>query len=416
MIWAGLYTGNNENMNLIQRALRRARYEADRHTEKFRLGRLYSPDVSNLDPVAHLDAALDWLKRAQDAGDDRGVSWGNKFGSDFLPSYPETTGYICQTFVQMARRTGDQEFLQRAIEMGLWEIDVQMPEGAVMGGKVNPNPKPAVFNTGMVLLGWAELIRATGDDRFKTAASRASDWLLRMQDEDGNWRRGNSPSVNPGSTLYNVKAAWGLCEAGFALGREDYVAAAVRNAEYCLSRQNPNGWFRDCCLDDPIHPLLHTLAYTMQGLVEIGRLTGRKDFVAASRLTADAEIGLFSARGFLPGRQDSEFRPAATWCCLSGSSQTSIVWSALGALTGESKYYDAADSINGYLMAHHDIRNPDPRMRGGLAGSWPVTGEFGRLQILNWGTKFFVDALAARHYRTRQKADSPESRSTALTS
>src|SRR5262249_25164704 len=112
-------------MNLIQRAIRKARHEATQYTESRRLARLYSADATNLDPDAHLGAALDWLKRAQDAGDDRGVSWGNKFGSDFLPSYPETTGYICQTFVQMARRTGDQEFLQRAIEMGQWEIDVQ---------------------------------------------------------------------------------------------------------------------------------------------------------------------------------------------------------------------------------------------------------------------------------------------------
>jgi hypothetical protein len=55
---------------------------------------LYSPNPSNHDLEAHLTAALDWLKRAQDAGKDRGVSYGVTFGQDFDASYPETTGYI----------------------------------------------------------------------------------------------------------------------------------------------------------------------------------------------------------------------------------------------------------------------------------------------------------------------------------
>lgn len=36
-----------------------------------------------------------------------------------------------------------------------------------------------------------------------------------------------------------------------------------------------------------------------------------------------------------------------------------------------------------YLMARHDIFNPDLRLQGGPPGCYPV-----------WGTKFLVDALA----------------------
>jgi hypothetical protein len=323
-----------------------------------------------------------------------------KLGSDFQPSYPETTGYICQTFVDLWRRTGDQELLNRAMSMGEWEADIQMPEGAVMGGQFNHNPTPAVFNTGMVLLGWAALIRATGNERMKAAATRAGEWLLRMQDADGNWRRGNSDFADGEATVYNVKSAWGLCEAGQALGRQDFVQGAIRNAEYCLSCQNANGWYRNCCLSDATQPLLHTVAYTMQGLFEIGRLTGRKDFIEAARKTADAEMRIMDPDGFLPGRQDSEFRGTVPWCCLTGSAQTSIVWSDLYELTGEQKYRDAAVKINGYLMARHDIRNPDPRIRGGMAGSWPVEGDYGKLHLLNWAAKFLVDALVRRKYQT----------------
>lgn len=369
-------------------------YQWDRQSQRVRLAPLYSPDADDLNPQHHLDGAMQWLKRAQDAGTDRGVSYGVPFGRNFDVSYPETTGYICQTFVEQAQLTGDAELLERACAMGDWEIAIQLPDGAVMGGKVTTQPTPAVFNTGMVLLGWSALINQTGQERFRRAAQRAGDWLVSMQEADGRWVRGNSIFAAPESTLYNVKAAWGLCEAGVALGEKRFIDAALRNAEYCLSRQKQNGWLPDCCLSDPNAPLLHTLAYSMQGLIGIGTLTGRDDLVAGARLLADAELQAMGADGFIAGQQYADFSPAVTWCCLTGSAQTSAVWSELFLLTQQEKYRVGVRKLNRYLMARHDIRNRDLRLRGGVPGSWPVWGDYGRLQILNWATKFLVDALS----------------------
>lgn len=365
-----------------------------RRRERAQLAPLYSPDVNDLSLDRHLDEAIEWLKRAQDAGTDRGVPHSVFFGNDFAPSYPETTGYICQTFIEQEGLTGDANLLDRAIAMGDWEIDIQLPDGAVMGGTYNTEPTPAVFNTGMVLLGWSALIHRTGEERFRNAARRAADWLVSIQEPNGTWIRGHSQYAAAGMTLYNVKAAWGLCEAGYALGDERYIAAAVRNGEFCLSHQRANGWFPDCCLSDPLAPLLHTLAYSMQGLLGIGRLTGRDDLVAGARRLADAEIRVMQPDGFIPGRQREDLSAAVDWCCLTGSAQTSIVWSDLFRLTGDDSYRTAAHRVNRYLLARHDIRNPDPRLRGGLPGSWPVWGDYGRLSILNWATKFLVDALS----------------------
>jgi len=355
---------------------------------------LYAPDPNDLDRDRHLAAAMAWLKRAQDAGTDRGVSYGVRFGEDFDVSYPETTGYICRTFVEQSELSGDRELLQRAAEMGDWEIAIQMPEGAVMGGKFNREQTPAVFNTGMVLFGWSALIHSTGEQRFKAAARRAMDWLLSLQEPEGNWIRGHSQFALPGASLYNVYAAAGLCEAGVALGDERCVQAAIRNAEFCVSRQHANGWFPDCCIYNAQQPLLHTLAYTTQGLIAIGRLTRRSDFIEAARRTADAEVRILREDGYLPGLQTQTFEAAANWCCLTGSAQTSIVFSELYSLTGEEAYRQCARTVNRYLMARHDIRNPDLRLRGGLPGSWPVTGPYGRLAVLNWATKYLVDALS----------------------
>jgi hypothetical protein len=374
-------------------------------SERNRLAPLYAPDPGNLNRAQHIREAVAWLKRAQDAGADRGVAYGVRFGEEFDVSYPETTGYICSTFVEQEQLTGEVEYLARAIEMADWEISVQLPDGAVMGGKFNTTPTPAVFNTGMVLLGWSALIARTGEARFRAAAARASEWLLSVQEPNGRWERGNSKYANQAGTLYNVMAAWGLCEAGAALGENRFIQGAIRNAEYCLSRQHKNGWLPDCCLSNVEEPLLHTLAYSMQGLLGIGRLTGRSDLVGGAQKLADAELQIMSRDGYLPGKQRQDFSDAAGWSCLTGSAQTSAVWSQLFLLNRDEKYRSAVDVVNRYLMARHDVRNPDVRLRGGLPGSWPVWGDYGRYQILNWATKFLLDALSLEEVIHREVGD-----------
>jgi hypothetical protein len=280
--------------------------------------------------------------------------------------------------------------------MGDWEISVQLPNGAVRAGRLNladPNPAPAIFNTGQVLLGWTALLKATGETRYREAGLKAAEWMMEQQEPDGNWIRGNSPMANPATTTYNVKAAWGLCGFGIASGFTPAVEAAVKNGDFALRRQLPNGWYEGCCLTDAAQPLLHTIAYSMQGLIGIGRLTGEQRFVEGAIRTARSLMGLMDADGFLPGRINRDFEGTVTWCCLTGSAQTSEVWWQLYELTKEEAYRSAALRVNRYLMARHDITSKNPAVRGGMAGSWPVQGDYGRYLVLNWATKFFLDAL-----------------------
>ncbi|MFH1893552.1 MAG: hypothetical protein ABIK83_12830 [Candidatus Zixiibacteriota bacterium] len=108
-----------------------------------------------------IKAAMEWLCRAQDATGCGGVSGGYHFDTGWLGPYPETTGYIIETFIEYSSITHDNSFLDRAVRMGDWECEVQLDTGAVRGG-VGVNDYPIVFNTGQVMLGWAALHRATG--------------------------------------------------------------------------------------------------------------------------------------------------------------------------------------------------------------------------------------------------------------
>ena len=379
-------------LTLVRKGISLTVGAAQDYSDRVQRGRLYRASGTE-DLKRHLDEAAQWLGRAQDAGTNRGISYGADFGGPFLESYPETTGYIIPTLIELAHHYRDPSWLSRAIAAGEWESAIQMREGAVMGGMYTPDPTPAVFNTGMVLLGWSALSRVAERETWRQSADHACDWLLHMQDSDGCWRRGNSRYANATTTTYNVKAAWGLCEAGLLLGREDAIRGATRNAEYCLTQQANNGWFANNCLYDSARPLLHTIAYVMQGLIGIGTRTGRTDFIDAAARTARALIAVMDGSGFIPGCLDREFRPAAKWACLTGSAQTGIVCGQLYRITGDAQYRTALQRLNRYLMRHHDIDNPNDTLRGGVPGSWPVWGEYGRMKVLNWATSFFVDSL-----------------------
>jgi len=51
------------------------------------------------------------------------------------------------------------------------------------------------------------------------------------------------------------------------------------------------------------------------------------------------------------------------------------------------------------------VDRQDPAIRGGLAGSWPTWGEYGRFLVLNWATKFLLDALLEERAFEREGTD-----------
>lgn len=347
-------------------------------------------------PGAAVAAHVEWLGLAQNgsATDDGGVARHFSLLDGWAASYPETTGYIVPTLLECSRRYGDGELEARAARMLDWLVSIQLPDGAYQGGMVNQEPVVAVtFNTGQILLGLAAGAEHFGRRSYADAMTRAADWLTRTQETDGAWRSHPSPFAHPGEKAYDTHVAWGLLEAARAAGNESWAAAALANIDRALTFQRSNGWFASCCLNDPSRPLTHTIGYVLRGILEGYSYSGEARYLDAVRRSADALVPAQREDGALPGRLAEDWSPAADWTCLTGNAQISAVWMKIAEVSGDegADYLAAARRTN--RMVRRTIRLDAPAgIAGGVKGSFPVDGEYGRFQLLNWAAKFSIDA------------------------
>ena len=355
---------------------------------------LWGPSVHDPGADAAIDDGVQWLSLAQDrsASGDGGVARHFSLLTGWSTSYPETTGYIVPTMLDYAGLRGLTAAKQRARRMLDWLLSIQFPDGGFQGGLIDSKPVvPVTFNTGQALLGLAAGTAHFGDDRYRQGMSRAADWLVKTQDADGCWRKYPTPFAAPGLKTYETHVAWGLLEAARLEPDKPYAAAALANVRWALTHQRKNGWFGHCCLTDPSRPLTHTIGYVLRGVLEAHRFTRDPVLLQAAERTAESLLTALQEDGHLPGRLTENWAGAVRWACLTGSAQIALCWLLLYQDTGEIRYRDAAYAVNRYLRRTVKLRGPSAT-RGAIKGSFPVGGEYGPYQYLNWACKFFVDA------------------------
>lgn len=345
------------------------------------------------DAAVHLHEAVQWLFRAQDAGGGLGVSHSFNLFKGWEKPYPETTGYIIPTLWDWAAAAGSLEAGRRAETMSEWLVRIQHPDGWFCAGVWDERrtPAPSVFNSAQVVFGLVRSYRETARATFRDAAVRAARWLCARQEADGSWRR----FVYRGSVhAYEVRVAWACLLLRELDSGADYEGAARRNLDFSAALQEANGWWRHAAFGPGGPSFLHTIAYTVEGILESGVLLGEPRYVEAARRTADVLLRLQQSDGSLAGAFDRQWRGAA-YRCLTGIAQTAVIWARLHQLTGEGRYADAALRANRYLKACQRLHWGIPELRGALAGSRPCWGRYMAMRFPNWAAKFFADALLA---------------------
>jgi hypothetical protein len=296
--------------------------------------------------------------------------------------------------IDYAACSGRDEPRERARRMLDWLVSIQLAEGGFQGGRIDSTPVvPVTFNTGQILLGLVSGAREFGDD-YREPMLKAADWLVATIDDDGCWRRFATPFAKPGDKAYETHVAWGLFEADRLTPGRAYAGAALANVRWALGKQRDNGWVDDCCLDNPSQPLTHTLGYFLRGVLEAYAHGKDPSHLEAARRTASGLLSAMSGDGHLPGRLNSDWSAAVPWVCLTGTVQIAHCWLLLYAFTGEEKYRNAAQAANRFVRRTIRVCGSN-EVLGGVKGSYPVDGGYGRYEFLNWAAKFCADANVA---------------------
>jgi hypothetical protein len=385
------------------------RPEVDGHADVF-FRDLIGASEPAYDDERHLREALEWLLRSRDATGTAGFSAAYSLRHGWLPPYPETTGYIIPTFWDAYKELGDERYREAARRAADWEIEIQLESGAIQAGYLGADPQgfwnydvpvPAAFNTGQVVLGWNRAYQESGDQKYLEAATRACRFLAQCVDDTGVFRQGLSPGPTNPTRSYYTRVAWAMAWTGRLSGDDGFEAAAVRHLDWVVQCQEADGWFPNASFQDDGKPLTHTMAYTAEGLLQAGLLLGVDRYVKASERHAVSAMNACERRGsFLPAFFTEGWKSTEPFSCLPGNAQFATLWLQHGHRLRDLLLANAGLKMVEWLKGRQALDNPEPGIRGGLPGAWPIDGGYSVFSIVNWAAKYFADALVeARRVR-----------------
>ena len=308
-------------------------------------------------------------------------------------SYPETTGYIIPTLLIFAKKEKNkvvEESARRALE---WLLKIQKPSGGWQSGYIHENKAEIVFNTAQVIRGLIAGHNHFKDLRYLKAAIAASRWIADIQHTDGSFNKHVYMNV---ARVYESYSVAPLLKVWQITHNNIYKETAEKHIDWIIkNKQLKNGWFQDC--DNTTHrnakPILHTIAYTIDGILDCGLILNRQDYIAAAELPANKLLDYFIKHKTLPGRWDSSWNGTEA-LITTGCAQMAIIWNKLYKHTKEQKYQDGFVNMNGLLASIHQRHIFETKnTKGAIFGSFPFWGRYEKFSCPNWASKYLADSL-----------------------
>jgi uncharacterized protein YyaL (SSP411 family) len=334
--------------------------------------------------------SLAWIKMSQDHVGSGGVGCYEFYR--WTTGYPEVTGYIIPTTWETGHYYKDEDLKQRAIRMSDWELSIQRPDGGWEGQYEGDGKPSVVFNTGQVIRGMIASYKETKDEKYLEAAKRSADWIVSTQDEDGSWTSTNFKQMK---RVYDTYVTAPMSELYLITNDEKYAEACRKNCDFVLANQHKNGWFEkaDNTLLNNAAPVLHTIAYTIDGLIETGLNLKEDKYVQAGKLAADSLLHKAEITNIMPGRFDKDWKKGANYSCLTGNAQLGIIFFRLYEITNDKRYVNAALKLADFLAYTQELNSVGKYRSGGITGSYPIWGMYCPLKYPSWATKYYIDLL-----------------------
>src|ERR1019366_4497445 len=200
-----------------------------------------------------------------------------------------------------------------------------------------------------------------------------------------------------GSRAYYVQATIGLMQAAKTFGREDWLDAARRNGEWTFTQRCGDSWFKTFSFEDGEFQNLHGIAYTLRGLIDLGRHLDQPNYIDAAKICIDHICGMkfgdLPAPEAVPGHFAKSFKKYRRTISPTGMCQLALCAFLLGKIHRDASYTEHGLRLIDSVKRFHTRGLHEDGLNGLLPGSWPITGPYMHGVLPNWPIKFLLDGL-----------------------
>ncbi len=330
---------------------------------------------------------LRWVERSIRAGGGGSAAYFHTW-KGWAPPYPETTGYLIETLFDYGHFLNEKHWKNLAITSADWLCSIQRADGAFPGG-LGTQGVPIIFDTGQILFGLTRAFLETDLNTYKTALSKAVDWLLALLTTDGNWQqfsytKGYIPS-------YYTRVIWGILYANIVLKDEATTEKMKQTLHAYLQKITPSLTIENWAFAPNERAFTHTMAYTLRGMLESAVLLKDEFTLRQTYQIINKWMDILHQHKKLAGRYDENWRGDYSFTCVTGNAQTSLLYAKAYQYSDNQQYLDISFLLF-KSIAHRQWTLPIDGLNGAIPGSVPLWGAYQAFRFPNWAAKFYLDA------------------------
>lgn len=320
----------------------------------------------------------------------------NLLNRNYQGPYPETTGYLIPTLLDVVGAGENGKMYERATSAAAWLRRRQRDDGAIRcnidtgGEHETETDKIILFDCGAILQGFSALAEKQDTD-CREAATRLADFMCSCQCPDGTWDR---YLYFADFGTHNALVAYSLIDAARTLGNPAFGKAGRMCLSTLRSRILPSGFIQGCEFGrDPTTMFLHAYAYTLEGYVKAAIVDDDDELLQTAVLALDRMCEAMDQTDLLPAAYlDDSLSPASDYTVTTGLAQLADQLFKVGRVAKREDFFPPARKIMRLLRQLMIVDAGDAAAVGGIPASYPIDGGYGPYTINNWTMKYFVDA------------------------
>jgi hypothetical protein len=356
-----------------------------------------------------LENVFTWIKQSFLVNSDGGSSAYYRMGKGWKGSYPETTGYLIPTLYDYYHYTKHEDWKKFAINASDWLLKIQHQEGGWQGLQVDEKCDLRVFNTAMILDGLIRTYIEENDKKYLEAAIKGFKWTLCKMDAKGFFVENN---VSDGGSFDTLVLACLLMVYQHLPKDEQnqYHDKLIFSLDAHLNLIQENGWIKNCNFNTSYKntALLHHIGYTLDGLIISSEILGDKKYYNAAKKTALKVLSKFEVNVSLPAFFNPDwtaYKDLGTGhsICLTGCSQIAIVFIKIYKTDNDLRFLNGALKLIDIVGAIGNYKSVNNGISYGLPGSYPVFGNYQPYQFVNWAAKYHAESLLLSLNKSKSK-------------